>query len=208
MMDKINSLSQQEVLIAQNVGNQIRDVEDVLSATLRSVDDVCESVHQQKKNIEEISSMGIRLNEASSTLSELFSGEAEDVEALSNDAMDKAKNSLSIIHEELCSKSEIINSKDSAIHEEILRDFKDKYPFVEAVWTNDKKGRFICSLPKAGIANANVREWFKRSIKGENFVSSIYISAITRNPCITVSSPIMSNTGEIVGVVGIDINIH
>lgn len=64
MMDKINSLSQQEVLIAQNVGNQIRDVEDVLSATLRSVDDVCESVHQQKKNIEEISSMGIRLNEA------------------------------------------------------------------------------------------------------------------------------------------------
>ena len=208
MMDKISSLSQQEVLIAQNVGNQIKGVEDVLSATSRSVDDVCTSVHQQKKNIEEISSMGIRLNEASSTLSELFSGEAEDVEALGNDAMEKAKSSLSIIYKELCSNIEIINSKDSAVHEEILRDFKNKYPYVEAVWTNDKKGRFICSIPKAGIANANVREWFKRSIKGENFVSSIYISAITRNPCITVSSPIKSDTGEIVGVVGIDINIH
>ncbi len=208
MMDKISSLSQQEVLIAQNVGNQIRDVEDVLSATSRSVDDVCTSVHQQKKNIEEISSMGIRLNEASSTLSELFSGEAEDVEALGNDAMDKAKSSLSIIYKELCSKSEITNSKDSAVHEEILRNFKDRYPYVEAIWTNDKKGRFICSIPKAGIANANVREWFKRSIKGENFVSPIYISAITRNPCITVSAPIKADTGEIVGVVGIDINIH
>ncbi len=208
MMDKISSLSQQEVLIAQNVGNQIRGVEDILSATSRSVDDVCTSVHQQKKNIEEISSMGIRLNEASSTLSELFSVEAEDVEALGNDAMEKAKSSLSIVSKELCSKSEIMNSKDSAVHEEILRDFKNRYPYVEAVWTNDKKGRFICSIPKAGIANANVREWFKRSIKGENFVSSIYISAITRNPCITVSSPIKSGTGEIVGVVGIDINIH
>ena len=208
MMDKISSLSQQEVVIAQNVGNQIRDVEDVLSATSRSVDDVCSSVHQQKKNIEEISSMGIRLNEASSTLSELFSGEAEDVEALGNDAMDKAKSTLSIIHNEVCSKNEIVNSKDSAIHEGVLGDFKNRYPYVEAIWTNDKKGRFICSLPKAGIANANVREWFKRSIKGENFVSSIYISAITRNPCITVSSPIKANTGEIVGVVGIDINIH
>lgn len=208
MMDKISSLSQQEVLIAQNVGNQIRGVEDILSATSRSVDDVCTSVHQQKKNIEEISSMGIRLNEASSTLSELFSVEAEDVEALGNDAMEKAKSSLSIVSKELCSKNEIMNSKDSNLHEEILSEFKNRYPYVEAVWTNDKKGRFICSIPKAGIANANVREWFKRSIKGENFVSSIYISAITRNPCITVSSPIKSGTGEIVGVVGIDINIH
>lgn len=208
MMDKISSLSQQEVLIAQNVGNQIRGVEDILSATSRSVDDVCTSVHQQKKNIEEISSMGIRLNEASSTLSELFSVEAEDVEALGNDAMEKAKSSLSIVSKELCSKNEIMNSKDSNLHEEILSEFKNRYSYVEAVWTNDKKGRFICSIPKAGIANANVREWFKRSIKGENFVSSIYISAITRNPCITVSSPIKSGTGEIVGVVGIDINIH
>lgn len=208
MMDKISSLSQQEVSIAQNVGNQIKDVEEVLSTTSRTVDDVCSSVHQQKQNIEEISSMGSRLNEASSTLSELFSSEADDVEALGNDAIDKAKSSLSIIHSELCSKNEIVNSKDSAIHEGILSQFMKNHPYVEAVWTNDKKGRFICSIPKAGIANANVREWFKRSIIGEDFVSSMYISAITRNPCITVSSPIKSASGENIGVVGIDIIIH
>jgi hypothetical protein len=83
----------------------------------------------------------------------------------------------------------------------------NKYSFVEAVWTNDRKGRFICSIPKAGIANANVREWFKQSIKGQDFVSAIYISAITRNPCITVSAPIKNASGDIVGVVGIDIII-
>ncbi|MDF2987119.1 MAG: methyl-accepting chemotaxis protein [Eubacterium sp.] len=154
MMDQISRLSKQEVQIAQNVGNQIKDVEDVISGTAKTVDDVCTSVHQQKHNMESISSLGTRLNEASTALAQLFSNEA-----------------------------------------------------VEAAWTNDHKGRFICSIPKAGIANANVREWFKHSIKGEDFISSIYISAITRNPCITVSAPIKSTSGEIVGVVGIDIII-
>lgn len=207
MMDQISSLSKKEVLIAQSVGNQIQDVEDVISKTSKSVADVHSSVHQQKYNMEEFASMGSRLNEASSTLANLFSSEDDSLESFGNDAVEKAKNSLTIIREELCSKNEIINSKDNTIHESILGEFMKKYSFVEAVWTNDRKGRFICSIPKAGIANANVREWFKQSIKGQDFVSSIYISAITRNPCITVSAPIKNPSGEVVGVVGIDIII-
>lgn len=207
MMDKISDLSKKEVLIAQNVGNQIKEVEDVVTRTSKSVDDVCSSVYQQKHNMEDFSTMGTRLNDASSTLANLFSSEAETLESLGNDALEKARNSLSVIRQELCSRNEIINSKDGAVHETILGDFMKKYSFVEAAWTNDKKGRFICSIPKAGIANANVREWFKHSIQGEDFISSIYISAITRNPCITVSSPIKNPSGAIVGVVGIDIII-
>ncbi len=207
MMDQISTLSKKEVIIAQNVGDQIKEVEDVVLKTSKSVDTVYSSVHQQKHNMEEIAAMGTRLNEASSTLSELFSSEAESLEALGNGALCKAQEALAIIQRELCSRNEIINSKDSNIHETILSEFIKKYIFVEAAWTNDRKGRFICSIPTAGIANANVREWFKQSIKGEDFISSIYISAITRNPCMTVSSPIKNANGDIVGVVGIDIII-
>jgi len=207
MMDQISSLSKKEVLIAQSVGNQIQEVEDVVTKTSISVEQVQSSVHQQKHNMEEFSSMGSRLNQASSTLSELFLTETDSLESIGNEAFEKAQNSLSLIRNEICSKSQIISSRDSTVHETILSDFMKKYSFVEAAWTNDRKGRFICSIPKAGIANANVREWFKQSIKGEDFVSSIYISAITRNPCITVSSPIKNSSGEIVGVVGIDIII-
>jgi methyl-accepting chemotaxis protein len=207
MMDQISSLSRKEVLSAQNVGNQIQEVEDVIIKTSRSVKDVHSSVHQQKHNMEDIAAMGFRLNEASSSLAELFSSEAESLESLSNDAIDMAKSSLSLIHNEICSIDVISTSRDSASHEAVLSDFMKKHNFVEAAWTNDSKGRFICSIPKAGIANANVRDWFKQSIKGEDFVSSIYISAITRNPCITVSSPIKNSSGDIIGVVGIDINI-
>ncbi len=207
MMDQISQLSKQEVQIAQNVGDQIKEVEEVMLQTSKSVDDVCASVQQQKQNMEDISSLGTRLNEASSSLAKLFSNEAETMENLGNEAMDKAKNSLSIIKDELCAKAEIINSKDSNTHEAILSSFMKKYGFVEAAWTNDRKGRFICSIPKAGIANANVREWFKHSIQGVDFISSVYISAITRNPCVTVSSPVRNASGDIIGVVGIDIII-
>jgi len=207
MIDQISSISQKEVLIAQSVGNQIKEVEEVVSKTSISVEQVQSSVHQQKHNMEEFSSMGSTLNGASSTLAELFSTEADSLEAMSNEALEKAQSSLSLIHGEICSKYEIFSSKDSTVHEAILSEFMKKYSFVEAAWTNDRKGRFICSIPKAGIANAIVREWFKQSIKGEDFVSSIYISAITRNPCITVSSAIKNSSGEIVGVVGIDIII-
>ncbi|MHB8063640.1 MAG: methyl-accepting chemotaxis protein [Ruminiclostridium sp.] len=207
MIDQISTISVKEVLIAQNVGNQIKEVEEVIAKTSKSVEEVQTSVHQQKNNTEELLSVGSRLNEASSALSELFSAEANSLEAIGNGALEMAQSSLALIHDEICSKHEIINSKDSTVHEAILKDFMKKYSFVEAAWTNDRKGRFICSIPKAGIANAIVREWFKQSIKGEDFVSSIYISAITRNPCITVSSPIKNSSGEIVGVVGIDIII-
>lgn len=207
MMDRISELSRQEVKIAQNVGNQIREVEDVIIQTSKSVDDVCASVHQQKHNMEDISSLGTRLNEASSSLANLFSNEAEALEALGSDALEKARNAISLIKEELCVNRDIFGTKDALSHEAVLSQFMKNHSFVEAAWTNDRKGRFICSIPKAGIANANVREWFKHSIKGEDFISQIYISAITRNPCITVSSPIVNSTGEICGVVGIDIII-
>lgn len=207
-LDEISDLSVKEVSIAQNVGHQIRDVEDIVSETSKSVEDVHSSVHKQKHNIEELAALGSKLNEAASSLAQLFSSEADSLESIGNDALQKAESCLSIIRDELCSRNEIINSKDSAIHETILNEFMHKYSFVEASWTNDRKGRFICSIPKAGIANANVREWFKQSINGQDFVSSIYISAITRNPCVTVSSPIKNDKGEIVGVVGIDIKIN
>ena len=207
MMDRISELSKEEVKIAQNVGDQIKEVEDVIFHTSKSVDDVCESVHQQKHNMEDISSLGSRLNDASSNLVKLFSNEAEALESVSIEAMEKARKALSLIKEKLCIRSELSTSKDPDTHQLILADFMQKNSFVEAAWTNDRKGRFICSIPKAGIANANVREWFKRSIEGEDFISAIYISAITRNPCVTVSSPIKNSVGEIVGVVGVDIVI-
>ncbi|WP_396135392.1 PDC sensor domain-containing protein [Bacillus sp. 3255] len=76
---------------------------------------------------------------------------------------------------------------------------------VEAIWSNRADGTFIYSLPEAGLVNAKGREWWKRAMAGELFVSQVYVSAITKKPCITLSKAIIDDMGTPVGVVGIDL---
>ena len=88
-----------------------------------------------------------------------------------------------------------------------MKELLSRHDFIEAAWSNDEKGRFIVSIPPAGIANANVRDWFRESMAGKKYVSGVYISAITKSPCITVSKPIVSASGAVIGVIGFDIRL-
>ena len=92
-------------------------------------------------------------------------------------------------------------------HRELLEDWLTSCNFVEAAWTNDASGRFIVSIPTAGIANAGARRWFQKSIKGEAFTSPPYVSAITHKTCVTVSFPIHDPNGVIAGVLGFDVRL-
>ena len=205
MVKRINSISEKEVSLTGEAGKEIEAVERVIRITARSVEEVKESVHKQKHRIEDLAEMGSRLNEASMNLSKLI--ESTDVSFMSEinaEAAASIEDAVKILQKDLKANNSLL-SLDKTIHKNLLQDILRKYDFIEAVWTNDKKGRFICSVPEAGIANANVREWFKKSIRGEEYVSPIYISAITKNPCITLSAPIKDSSGAIVGVIGIDI---
>lgn len=80
-------------------------------------------------------------------------------------------------------------------------------PGVEAIWSNRGDGSFVYSEPKAGLLNARGREWWRRAMNGEPYVSEPYVSAITKRPCLTVSMPIPGPDGRMAGVVGIDIEV-
>lgn len=92
-------------------------------------------------------------------------------------------------------------------HKGILDVVLDGVHQVEAIWSNRNNGSFIYSNPPAGIPNASIRNWFRQSINGKVFVSDVYISAITKNPCITVSMPIKNHDGTL-GVLGADLAIE
>lgn len=83
----------------------------------------------------------------------------------------------------------------------------DENQYLGAIWVNDIDGNFIYSNPPAGIENGKIRNWFAESVKGINYVSETYISAISKRPCVTVSLPIM-DTEKIVGVIGADVRIN
>ena len=208
MLKKINELSEKEVKMTNEVSEKIGSVEKVVVATAESVDEVYDSVHKQKHSVQDIADMGTRLNDASKNLALLIENTGASAFTVeSTKAVEKVAETLRIINSDVLRNSGI-QAMDKEIHRNLLSSLLAKYEFIEAVWSNDKKGRFICSIPEAGIANACVREWFKRGISGEEYVSSVYISAITKSPCITISVPIKSGIGEIIGVIGVDLKLN
>ncbi|WP_312521012.1 methyl-accepting chemotaxis protein [Anaerospora sp.] len=92
-------------------------------------------------------------------------------------------------------------------HEQALRELLDAGYGLEAAWTNQPDGHFIVSLPSAGIANASSREWFREALKGKHYISEVYVSAISRQPCITLAVPIRNYQEIVIGVLGIDIRL-
>ncbi len=105
--------------------------------------------------------------------------------------------------------SELLDSQENAsIHKGILHNYlhSEHAAEIEAIWTNSLDGRFIYSNPAAGIENAKIRKWFREAANNRVFVSDIYISGISKSPCVTISLPLVHNQ-TVVGVLGVDIQL-
>lgn len=94
------------------------------------------------------------------------------------------------------------------VHKTALSGLLARTAGMEAIWSNRGDGSFVYSEPEAGLLNARGREWWKRAMDGESFVSEVYLSAITKRPCLTVSMPVQRADGAVIGVIGIDIIVE
>ena len=206
-ISNISALTNQQVSVASNVSDIIVSVEDIISKADESVDCVCRSIGKQKDNVAYMSQMGGNLSDANNILNILIEDNNFDkLASQKNNSIEKYLNKFKSIAADLNANSSFA-ALDKDRRTRLLTELKNKYDFIQAIWTNDKSGKFIVSLPPAGIVNGNIREWFKKAVNGEFFESQPYISAITRTPCITLSAPIKNAAGEIAGVIGIDIEI-
>lgn len=206
MSMKIVSLSESESEYANQIVGEMNAVEKLVAINTTRVEEVTASIFKQKDNIQEIAEMSSRLNEAYQNLTGLFDATELANMYLDNEEKEKKINEMFKVIKELALIPDI-QKINKNIHRDKMSSLLSQSEFMEAIWSNDAKGRFICSIPEAGIANANVREWFRKSLQGEDFVSPVYVSAISKNPCITISIPIKSERGEIVGVIGADLKV-
>lgn len=236
MAGKVIKGSEDQVRHANYVIESMGSVDAIVKASAKSVDDVKTSIYKQKEGIQEIAEMSGRLNSASEDLNRLLSlsrmgGESgkgsrngnrkgnrkrsdnvsingngiQEIKLEAVQGIEKVEEAFRSIRE-LAAKPDFIGM-EKTVHRNALEDLLNRYGYIEAAWSNDAKGRFVCSIPEAGIANASIRDWFIRGISGEEYTSEVYVSAITRKPCITLTVPIKSETGSVSGVVGIDLKI-
>lgn len=165
-------------------------------------------VREQNKKLEEIDGLEFTLKETSSSIHAL-------TDKLNIDLLDSNKAKIAKQIEDLIENLNVIVEKhpefsgnNTLVHKGILDMMIDDSERMEAIWTNDSDGSFIYSNPPAGIKNAGIREWFNKSMEGELYISDIYISAISKEPCITVSLPLKDGIGNVYGVIGADLGIH
>ena len=186
--------------------NKICEVENLIAVSEESVQSVKGAVFKQMQGIMEVAEMGSRLNKASKSLMELQDySELEDLVPEISQYSSKINDAFKLIRK-LAALPQI-KKMDKESHKKELSVLIKNNDFIEAAWSNDAKGRFLCSIPEAGIANAKIRDWFQKSIQGEEFCSKIYISAITKSPCLTLSVPIIDEKGVIAGVLGVDLKL-
>lgn len=183
--------------------SMLKEVVDTVNETLESVDETLELTHKQRRQIAKLDRISTNLHKSSGELSKAIQKvgvkhEVFDVEINATATMEKL---LAI------ASDEGIVTLQEAIHKTKLTTLLQSTPEIEAIWSNRDDGSFIFSLPEAGLLNAKGREWWKQAMKGKSFTSDVYISAITKQPCLTISVPVTSRNGELIGVIGADIRV-
>ncbi len=163
-----------------------------------------ENLNHQEAQLGETKKMGALLGEVAEKLLKTTGQIALVDENKSKAAIESVVKSLRVEMESLAKRPELLVDKKEA--EGNLRELMKRRPELEAVWFNQKDGKFSMSLPPAGIANAGSREWFRRALQDEFFISEVYVSAISGKPCITLSCP-MKKGGDVQGVIGVDLSL-
>lgn len=208
MMHNIIKVSQEEYALAGNINDKVTLINGVLTNVASGIDVVYDSINEQKKHLGEIESLGSRLTGSSQNLEML--SDKRNISLLKNNLErfnEMVDDTVVLVKEQLLENHNIYDM-DPESHQVLLDDFLQQHGYIEAIWTNNVKGKFIYSNPPAGIANAKVRDWFKESIEGQLFVSDVYISSITKHPCITISLPIEDQSEQCIGVLGVDLKLH
>jgi len=206
-LSEVSAARQVQLEATEHAVDFLEEMSIMCGKTLQHTDDVANLLAEQNIYLKETTSMGQVLTGVADYL-------VETTQSLTIFAVDGIKKQqLDCIIAELkvdlikLAKETHIRNLSVTDHNKVLADFLRRYSKLEAVWTNQLDGRFIVSLPPAGIANAGSREWFQQALKGQVYVSSIYVSAISGQPCLTVSVPIKDSEGRIIGVLGVDLKL-
>lgn len=184
--------------------SMLGEVVELVGETLNSIEQTVEMMERQRRQINRMQDIYSNLDQTSHEMYESLQSVSVKREKKQPDE------SLRRMKLWLAEKAESPELKglEPGVHEEVLSRWMAQESALEAIWSNRADGTFVFSKPAAGLVNAKGREWWQRAMAGECYESEIYISAITKKPCVTLSVGIRDKNGDIVGVIGVDISLE
>ncbi|QGG47993.1 methyl-accepting chemotaxis protein [Heliorestis convoluta] len=200
----VASQQKQVEIISQTSESMHRTVE-LFSHASTGVTEIARNVEQQQILLQQLSQLGSVLHREVNVLTEV----TDNVQMLDENNV-SLENIKAPIQEKLEKAFEKANENilEPALHLRLAEDIKSTCSQVEAVYSTRNNGTFIVSLPPAALTNAQQRPWWQEAMKGRHYISSPYVSAITRNWCVTLSWPIKNQDGIVIAVWGIDVTVQ
>ena len=186
----------------QEISQILQEISQLALENKEHVYQVTNDLDKQHENVEEIRSVSNALITTSEELQSLIHKDS----AYMNLNIDRAliENSKEILSKPIRSKELI--SLNPQVHQKLLDSILSTNTQLEAIWSNRLDGTFVYSNPTAALVNAKLRPWFIEASQGKTFVSEVYISALTKKACITLSMPIVDGN-KVIGVLGADLSI-
>ncbi|WP_249901690.1 methyl-accepting chemotaxis protein [Paenibacillus sp. PK3_47] len=202
--ETVAEASRQSGLIEEVTG-ELSGAVGIVNETIAGVDLTLEQVTRQRTQIGQLNEISASLLTESQALQQSVNSIAgREVIELGQYAA-RLEEMQSLL-QEISTRQEMY-SPDTASHSSVLGACIRRVPDVQAIWSNRTDGTFVFSEPAAGLMNAKRRDWWNGAMNEGQYVSQPYVSAITKQSCITLSRAIRDGRGEIVGVVGIDLAV-
>ena len=98
-------------------------------------------------------------------------------------------------------------SMDAGKLGELVRIAQKNNPDFQNIYAMDRSGMQIAKTSSSAMNDKANAEYFKKAIAGNLYFSNVYISAVSKTPTITISTPIKDPTGKILGVLAGDISL-
>ncbi|GAB1535286.1 methyl-accepting chemotaxis protein [Geovibrio sp. ADMFC3] len=115
-------------------------------------------------------------------------------------------------------KSKEVTSMNSSSIESYMNQFIKRNSYIELAYMTDARGRQITpNIWNRNVRGSNdslsvgsdwsTRDWFRKPKEtGDVYVTDIYRSVATDNFCFTVAAPVKDNSGNVTGVLAVDIS--
>jgi len=105
-------------------------------------------------------------------------------------------------------KDSIIGKSAQKETNKLLNKLVNQYNCYEGIGLTNEKGNVISASSKSYIGkNVRNRNYFKKSINGQDYVSSVYASKSTGNPIFVISNPIKKNN-HVQGILFAVVDLH
>lgn len=204
LIDSASAASTQQSTWMADASDMLSGVVDRVNETIESVDETLTLTNAQRNQIAKLDRVRSNLDKSAGALYDAIQAVGLKHEVR---AVDVNVSSMIDWLSAAAADPDIL-SMDESRHADKLSALLGQAAEIEAIWSNRADGSFVFSQPEAGLLNAKGRDWWKRAMEGRAYTSDIYVSAITKRPCLTISMPIPGSEGRPAGVIGIDIRMN